>query len=159
VTEPNLAIHRRQLIYLLLTRARFSEALTHLDTALATADSDVVPNLLAYRAYALAHLGLTGEARRSLTEATRLAAGHRWYAEATSVAHLALGDTATALSLMEDLLQTRPEWWLIAIDPLYDPLRAHPRFAALLRRMNVGCTRPSGLAGVVPDCAYLAAGG
>jgi len=157
-TEPDLPIHRRQLIYLLLVRARFGEALPHLDTALATADSDVVPNLLAYRAYALAHLGRTRDARRWLTEATGLAAGHRWYAEATSVAHLALGDTATALSLLEDLLRTRPEWWLIAVDPLYDPLRTHPRFAALLRRMNVGCTRPAGFAADVPRCAYLTAG-
>jgi serine/threonine protein kinase/tetratricopeptide (TPR) repeat protein len=158
-TEPNLPIYRRQLIYLLLAGARFREALPHLDTALAASDSDVVPNLLAYRAYALAHLGLTRDARRSLTEATRLAAGHRWYAEATSVAHLALGDTATALSLVDDLLSTRPEGWLIAIDPLYDPLRTHPRFAALLRRMNVGCTRPVSFAADVPACAYLTAGG
>jgi eukaryotic-like serine/threonine-protein kinase len=155
--EPNLPIHRRQLIYLLLAGARFSEALPHLDTALVAADSDVVPNLLAYRAHALAGLGLTRDARRSLTEATRLAEGHFWYAEATSVAHLALGDTATALSLLEDILLSRPEWWLIAIDPLYDPLRTHPRFAALLRRMNVGCARPADVAADVPSCAYLTA--
>jgi TolB-like protein/Tfp pilus assembly protein PilF len=158
-TEPNVPIHRRQLINLLLVGGRFKEALPQLDTALATSDSDVVPNLLAHRAYALAHLGLTRDARRLLAEATRLAAGHRWYAEATSVAHLALGDTTTALSLLEDLLPIRPEWWLIAIDPLYDPLRTHPRFAALLRRMSVGCTRPAGFAADVPGCAYLTAGG
>jgi eukaryotic-like serine/threonine-protein kinase len=156
-SDPNVPIHRRQLISLLLVGARFSEALPQLDTALATADSDVVPNLLAHRAYALAHLGLTRDARRSLTEATRLAAGHDWYAEATSVAHLALGDTATALSLLEEILPSRPEWWLIAVDPLYDPLRTDPRFAALLHRMNVGCTRPAGFAADVPRCAYLTA--
>jgi TolB-like protein/Tfp pilus assembly protein PilF len=157
-SEPNVPIHRRQLINLLLVGARFKEALPQLDTALATSDSDVVPNLLAYRAYALAHLGQTRDARQSLAEATRLAAGHGWYGEATSVAHLALGDTAAALSLLEDLLPIRPEWWLIAVDPLYDPLRTHPRFAALLRRMNVGCTRPAGFAADVPRCAYLTAG-
>jgi eukaryotic-like serine/threonine-protein kinase len=157
-TEPNVPIHRRQLINLLLVSGRFREALPQLDTALATADSDVVPNLLARRAYALAHLGLTRDARRLLTEATRLAGGHGWYDEATSVAHLALGDTAIALSMLEELLPNRPEWWLIAIDPLYDPIRTHPRFAALLRRMNVGCTRPAGLAADVPRCAYLTAG-
>jgi eukaryotic-like serine/threonine-protein kinase len=154
-TEPDVPIHRRQLINLLLVGGRFREALTQVDSALATADSDVVPNLLAQRAYALAHLGLTRDARRSLTEANRLAAGHVWYAEATSVAYLAVGDTATALSLLEDLLTRRPEWWLIAVDPLYDPLRTHPRFVALLRRMNVGCTRPAGFAADVPHCAYL----
>jgi TolB-like protein/Tfp pilus assembly protein PilF len=156
-SEPNVPIHRRQLVSLLLVGGRFRQALPQLDTALATADSDVVPNLLAYQAYALARLGQSRDARRILTEATRLAAGHRWYAEATSVAHLALGDTATALSLLEDLLPIRPEWWLIAVDPLYDPIRTHPRFAALLRRMNVGCTRPPGFAGDVPHCAYLTA--
>jgi eukaryotic-like serine/threonine-protein kinase len=153
--DPTVPIHRRQLINLLLVGGRFREALPQLDTALAAADSDVVPNLLAHRAYALAHLGLTHDARRSLTEATRLAAGHPWYGEATSVAHLALGDTAIALSLLEGLLVNRPEWWLIAVDPLYDPLRTHPRFAALLRHMSVGCTRPAGFAPDVPRCAYL----
>jgi tetratricopeptide (TPR) repeat protein len=154
-SDPTVPIHRRQLINLLLVGGRFREALPQLDTALATSDSDVAPNLLAYRAYALAHLGLTRDARRLLTEATRLAAGHPWYAEATSVAHLALGDTAITLSLLDDLLANRPEWWLIAVDPLYDPIRTHPRFAALLRRMNVGCTRPAGFAADVPRCAYL----
>jgi eukaryotic-like serine/threonine-protein kinase len=154
-TDPTVPIHRRQLINLLLVGGRFREALPQLDTALATADSDVVPNLLARRAYALAHLGSTREARRLLTEATRLGAGHGWYDEATSVAHLALGDTVTALSLLEELVPNRPEWWLIAIDPLYDPIRTHPRFAALLRRMSVGCTRPNGFAADVPRCAYL----
>ena len=156
--EPSVPIHRRQLINLLLVAGRFREALPQLDTALASADSDVVPNLLAHRAYALAHLGLTRDARRLLTEATRLGAGHPWYAEATSVAHLALGDTAIALSSLEDLFRNRPEWWLIAVDPLYDPLRTHPRFVALLRQMNVGCTRPAGFAADVPRCAYLTPG-
>ena len=163
-SDPSVPIHRRQLINLLLVGGRFREARAELDTALATSESDVAPNLLAYRAYALAHLGLTGDARRSLNEATRLAAGHPWYAEATSVAHLALGDTAIAFSELEEILTNRPEWWLIAVDPLYDPLRTHPRFVAFLRRLNVGCAPPSGSANAVPSvppvrpvprCAYL----
>jgi len=153
--DPTVPIHRRQLINVLLVGGRFREALPQLDTALATSDSDVAPNLFSYRAYALAHLGQTRDARRLLSEATRLAAGHPWYAEATSIAHLALGDTAITLSLLENLLANRPEWWLIAVDPFYDPIRTHPRFAALLRRMNVGCTRPAGFAADVPRCAYL----
>jgi tetratricopeptide (TPR) repeat protein len=153
--EPNLAIHRRQLIQVLLVSARFKEALLQLDTALVVSDSDAIPNLVAYRAYALAHLGSIGEARRLLAQATKLSAGHRWYAEATAVAHLALGDTAIALTLLEDLLHGRPEWWLITVDPLYDPLRTNPRFPGMLRGMHVGCARPRGFSPDVPSCAYL----
>ena len=73
-TEPSVPIHRRQLINVLLVGGRFREALLQLDTALATSDSDVAPNLFSYRAYALAHLGQTRDARRLLRRRRRLLA-------------------------------------------------------------------------------------
>ena len=154
-SEPSVPIHRRQLINLLLVSGRYRNALAQVDTALAIYDSDVVPNLLAYRSFALAHLGQTSKARAQLSEATRLAAGHPWYAEATSAAHLALGDTATGVSMLGDLLRDRPEWWLLAVDPLYDAVRADPRFVELLRTKKVECTRPAGFPASVPACSYL----
>ena len=154
-SDASAPIHRRQLINVLLVSGRYRDALPEIDTALAISDSDVVPNLLAYRAHALAHLADTSAARKQLDQATKLAAGHRWYGESTAAAHLALGDTATGLSLLSELLRDRPEWWLLAVDPLYDAVRGDARFASLLQRKNVGCTRPANAPASVPPCVYL----
>jgi TolB-like protein/tetratricopeptide (TPR) repeat protein len=51
--------------------------------------------------------------------------------------HLGLGDEEEALRLFEREWRARG-WYLLLLNrsPLYDPLRSHPRFQALLRRMS-----------------------
>ena len=96
-----------------------------------------VPNILAALGQAHALAGRRDEARRLLERLRELAAGQ--YVPSTSLAlvHLALGETGEALSLLESACE-RKEMPLRAakVHPIYDPLRRHPRFQELLRRMR-----------------------
>jgi DNA-binding winged helix-turn-helix (wHTH) protein/Flp pilus assembly protein TadD len=54
-----------------------------------------------------------------------------------SILHVALGEYAPALDLLEQAQQDRDVWlvWL-KVEPRFDPLRGNPRFKALLRGMG-----------------------
>jgi hypothetical protein len=52
--------------------------------------------------------------------------------------HLAVGERREALDLLERAVEERAVYpFIMARDPLLDPLRSEPRFAALLERMNI----------------------
>ena len=52
--------------------------------------------------------------------------------------HFGLGDTERALDLMEQSVEER-NWFvrLLKVDPMFDPLRAHPRFRAVLEKVGL----------------------
>ena len=55
-----------------------------------------------------------------------------------AVIHAALGEKDEALARLEKAYEDRDSWMdYLAIDPRLDSLRSEPRFAALLRRMNL----------------------
>jgi len=58
----------------------------------------------------------------------------------SSFAHiyLSLGKTDKALDWCEQAIEERDSWIIhLGVHPLYDPLRSHPRYAALLHKMNL----------------------
>jgi len=61
--------------------------------------------------------------------------------------YIGLGDKDRAFEWLEKAYEDRSEWltW-IAIEPKLDPIRADPRFAELLRRMNLPLSLPTDLA-------------
>lgn len=60
--------------------------------------------------------------------------------EERAVAHAALGETETALALLERALDDRGGWRLpyLAVDPEFDPLRDEPRFQAVVATVFAG---------------------
>jgi serine/threonine-protein kinase len=78
------------------------------------------------------------EARATLDELRRLA--ERAYVSPLSLAlvHLGSGDVEEALSALERAADERACWlvWL-GVDPIFDELRAEPRFHALLDLMGL----------------------
>jgi len=83
--------------------------------------------------------GQTAEAHKVVEQLTEL--GTRKYVPAMCLAriYVALGDTDKAFEWLEKSYEDRSVGGLpfIRVDPLYDPLRSDPRFADLLRRMNL----------------------
>jgi serine/threonine protein kinase/Flp pilus assembly protein TadD len=96
------------------------------------------PHLLGALGFAYARAGRTGEAQRVLAELQDLT--HKAYVPPFHFAriHIGLGEMDKALDWLEKAVEEHDSMiFLISIYPLPDPLRSHPRFHALLRKMNL----------------------
>ena len=92
---------------------------------------------LAYLGYGLAAAGREHAARAILTELDGTANGRYVESFARAVVHLGLRDHDSALECLERGYEER-SWQLLWLGswPLFDPLRATPRFRALLARIG-----------------------
>jgi len=115
--------------------ARLDEAVVVLETAQATFGS--IPTMNALLAYVHGRAGRDEDARRVLAD---LHQGYqRGTVQAVDVAavHLGLGEFELALDWMERAYDDR-NWQMafLAVEPIFDPLRDHPRFQALIERLD-----------------------
>jgi tetratricopeptide (TPR) repeat protein len=92
-----------------------------------------VPFSIGDLGYALAVSGSRSEAESLLTEI--MGKRSRGFYPALPIAqiHLGLGRHEEAL----DWIERHVGYYMPSVDPIYDPIRSHPRFRALLRRMNL----------------------
>ncbi|HEX6738789.1 MAG TPA: winged helix-turn-helix domain-containing protein, partial [Vicinamibacteria bacterium] len=81
-------------------------------------------------------LALAGEAEEARAELAALAGGYASSFQRATV-HLALGEAERALDCLEAAGDERDPWlvWLM-VDPMLDPVRGHPRFVRLERRVR-----------------------
>jgi len=96
------------------------------------------PLFQAYLGYACAIAGRTGEAHQMLEQLQ--SAARTAYAPAWSLAmiYLGLGETDKAFDWLEKGLDERSSWVVtLRAHPIWEPLRSHPRYRALLRKMNL----------------------
>jgi tetratricopeptide (TPR) repeat protein len=89
-------------------------------------------------AYALARSGQTDGARRILEELTSEAVNGYVSPVAFATIHIGLGNIEEALDWSEKAYDERRGWLCyLKVNPLMDPMRGHPRFDALLKRMKL----------------------
>lgn len=88
--------------------------------------------------YALAVAGARDEAERMLAAILRKRSEGFYPALPIALIHLGLGRHEEALDWIEHAATERHVgYYMPSVDPVYDAIRTHPRFRALLRRMNL----------------------
>ena len=121
----------------LVQTGRYGEAIAEFQKArVLTANSPEILGLLGY-GYGMA--GLKREAQDVLKELDNLARQNRYVSSfSRATVHIGLGETYLAFRWLEQAYEERL-WYLglLAVDPLFDRLRADPRYTDLLRRMNL----------------------
>ena len=97
-----------------------------------------IPNILAAMGQVYGLAGEPGRAREMIGKLSGLA--QRTYVPATvyAVVHLGLGENERALDWLEKGCDQRDTPLIaVKVHPLYDPLRAYPRFQSLLERLRL----------------------
>lgn len=116
-----------------LQTGMFEQAVVALERAMKISGNLVALPVLA-EAYALA--GRSTEARAILEEISQEIPGHYVPAPMLARTHLGLDEPELALDCLEKGLQERSYWMVfLKTDPVYDPIRSHPRFVRLLNEM------------------------
>jgi len=133
--ESGNVVARAYLGWALLLAGSKGEALGQLETAKALAPDN--PFTVTLLAYGLAAAGRRADAEKMLREIQAMSLRRYVSPYFLAVVHAALGQPELALDRLEQAHSERVPWmvWL-KVDQRLDPLRAHPRFQALLERMG-----------------------
>jgi tetratricopeptide (TPR) repeat protein len=135
-TDPNFPVAHYTLGLAYEQKGMFAEAIAECNQARLL--DPKLPFLLSYLGHAYAVSGKRDEARRMLEELKKSA--KQTYVDLYYVAiiYVGLGETDQAFAWLEKAYQERSENLLaLKVDPVFDSLRSDPRFADLLRRLNL----------------------
>jgi TolB-like protein/DNA-binding SARP family transcriptional activator len=95
------------------------------------------------RAYALAAVGRSGEARAIVGSAERSSGNDRSDPLSVAMIYARLGDREPAFQWLEAAMEQDDAWAMfLGVEPAFAPLRDDPRFTALLRRMKLRVPGP-----------------
>ena len=118
-------------------KAMYAPAIASLQKAVSLFEGEPIATAMLTRAYAAS--GAMASTRELLSELNRIR-NHRYVsAYLFALIHVGLGEKEQAWQWLERAFEERSAWLAdrVTVDPMLDPLRADPRFAALLRRMNL----------------------
>ena len=134
--DPNFSYVHFQLGRTYLRKAFFAEAIAELEIAAAL--SPTMSRYVSALAHAYARAGRKAEALRVLEELARGDQATKPSWSDFAIIHSGLGQIDEAFADLERAVEHR-EWRLVRmkVEPLFDPLRADPRFADLLRRVGL----------------------
>jgi len=132
-------------LFALVDGGQRAEATRRAEVVLRTATR---PQVLARATYVLGMAGERARAQAMARQLTERFAGSAEGANSLGSAWLAVGDTARALTLLERAV-TIPDYFVLSHLGLrmYDPVRANPRFAAIVRSLGLDValfTSPNG---------------
>ena len=134
--DPNSWPVRAYLGWVYEQKGEFTQAIAEFQKARQIEPDIAEPLACLGRAYALA--GRASEARAVLRQLDEYSKTHWVTAYYRAFIYTALGDKGQAFAALEKAYQDR-SWYVteLLVDPKLDPLRSDPRFADLLRRMNL----------------------
>ncbi len=134
--DPHYYLAHQYLGFTYLEMGRLEDAMRECE--LAAEHVGHSPWAFAFRAIAHARSGLIDEARKFLEGLQRFAGESFVSPSVFAWVYCSLGEIEKSLDWFEKAINTRDH--LIShsrIFPIYDPLRSHPRYRALLRKMNL----------------------
>lgn len=135
--EPHFYLGYASMGRILVQLGRYQEALAHYEQARMLVDR-FTPKIEGAYAQALALSGRRAEAEAIRDRLIELNKVRYVPAVTLAVVEMGLSNTEAALRLVEEGAANREmSAGLFGVHPLYDPLRAEPRFQALLERMNL----------------------
>ena len=119
-----------------LRKGLYAKVLANIDKDLSHCAYD--PWVCGYMVYVYARAGQRVQAERAMQELERLDRAEEIRPEPLVAAHIALGHTDEAFRYLEKEYSERSNYLTtLKVDPIYDPLRADPRFQSLLRRVGL----------------------
>lgn len=133
--NPSFFLAHNLLGHCYLQMSRFDDAIAALQKAVTVSQRN--PWVVASLSYACALSGRRGEAEQLVAELEQRSS--REYVPAALLAYVlgALGQREKGLDCLERAYEARDVWTTILVDPVYDALRSHPRFAALLEKITL----------------------
>lgn len=121
----------------LVQKKIYGEAISEFQKARALSGNS--PEILGLIGYGYGMAGMKRETQEALKELDNLSRQNRYVSSSSKMwVYIGLGEKDRAFEWLERAYEER-SWFLglLAADPLFDPLRSDPRYADLLRRMNL----------------------
>jgi len=138
--DPNFAWARYGLGKVYVSKLMYSEAIAEFQAALKLQEKDA--RILASLGNAYAVSGDQGEARRILAELMARSKLGYVSPEAFAVVYAGLGDKDRAFEWLRKAVDERAATLFLYVGPVFDRLQSDPRYAELLRRMNLPASPP-----------------
>jgi adenylate cyclase len=134
--DPNFYLAHQYLAFVRLLTGKVEEGIQACETAARLVGNS--PWALVFRAMALAHAGRIDEAHKVLTAMEDFARKSNVSPSMFAWVYCSLGETEKGLEWFEKAIDERDGLIIHGhLFPIYDPLRTHPRYHALLRKMNL----------------------
>jgi TolB-like protein/Tfp pilus assembly protein PilF len=134
--DPNSPTTHEYISLAYAAKGRYSDAVAEMEIAHATVKDNVW--YVGILAYMYAHAGRTTEARTIVNQLLQDAARDTRPAIAIALVYTGLDEKDHAIQWFEKALEQRnANLFLLRIDPMFDSLRDHAGFSALLQRMNL----------------------
>jgi serine/threonine protein kinase/tetratricopeptide (TPR) repeat protein len=137
--DPNYAAARARLGVTYLQKGMYEEAIVELEKARALDSSPERPGRFAWPAYAYAVSGQRDRARRMLAELKEQARQRHIPPINFAIIYTGLGEKDQAFAWLEKVYEegNGREIGEVRVNPMFDGLRSDPRYAELLRRVNL----------------------
>ena len=132
--DPTFFFPQMQLGWFQLQQGNVRSAIPQLEKANAM---EAPPFVAAYLGYAYAAAGDKAKALAMIEEIKKKAVGNFVPPFNLAIVYLGLGDHARALDYLEQAQAADSQWMMyLQIDRIFDPLRADPRFIALMKKCH-----------------------